>query len=168
MRLYRRLLGMFREKYGDFRTLFHEAEMDPDSKAATRCAHSLKSAAASIKAMDVLEAATMLETACRREMGNDKIEHLLEKTAAALAPVISGLSALDRREGADPSRFNGLLARLKSLLLEDDPAALSAAGELLSLPGMDHQKRQIKRLSRAVKNYDFEKALIELEKLKPL
>jgi CheY-like chemotaxis protein/HPt (histidine-containing phosphotransfer) domain-containing protein len=168
MRLYRRLLGMFREKYGDFRTLFHEAEMDPDSKAATRCAHSLKSAAASIKAMDVLEAATMLETACRREMGNDKIEHLLEKTAAALAPVISGLSALDRREGADPSRFNGLLARLKSLLLEDDPAALSAAGELLSLPGMDHQKRQIKRLSRAVKNYHFEKALIELEKLKPL
>jgi hypothetical protein len=45
--------------------------------------------------MDVLQAATMLETACRREMENDKIEALLEKTIAALAPVIAGLSALD-------------------------------------------------------------------------
>jgi PAS domain S-box-containing protein len=168
MGLYRRLLGMFREKYGDFRTLFREATLDTDSKAATRCAHSLKSAAASIKAMDVLEAATMLETACRREMGNEKIEQLLEKTIAALAPVISGLSALDKGEAADPSRFNGLLAGLKSLLLEDNPAAVAAAEELLSLPGTEDRQVQIKRLSRLVKNYDFEKALIELEKLKPL
>ncbi|MFC4527143.1 response regulator [Dyella halodurans] len=95
MALYRRLLGMFRNDYADFRQSFQAARRDADASAACRLAHTLRGSAANIGAQAVAEAAATLEQACKVETPSEEMERLLSLATDALGPVLDGLARLE-------------------------------------------------------------------------
>ena len=173
-KLYRKLLGKFRDSQSDFAAQFAAAQADTDAKAATRCAHTLKGVAGNIGAKGVQAQAAELEHACNDGAPAETIQDLLDKTLEALQPVLEGLASLDAavaekadkagEESLDQAKFDALKERLKELLEDDDTAATSVIEEMEAMPGIGSHRSQLKRLSAAVGDYDFEKALEELSK----
>jgi signal transduction histidine kinase/DNA-binding response OmpR family regulator/HPt (histidine-containing phosphotransfer) domain-containing protein len=91
--LYRSLLCMFRDRERDFESRFRAALAAGDS-AAARQAHDLKSAAGTLGAHEVQQAAEALERACTQGAGREEIEALAGTVASLLGPVVDGLRAL--------------------------------------------------------------------------
>jgi signal transduction histidine kinase/CheY-like chemotaxis protein/HPt (histidine-containing phosphotransfer) domain-containing protein len=90
--LYRYILCMFRDRERDFESRFRAALVA--GGAAARQAHDLKSAAGTLGAHEVQDAAAALERACTQGAGSEEIEALAEKVAKLLEPVIAGLQGL--------------------------------------------------------------------------
>jgi two-component system sensor histidine kinase/response regulator len=172
-KLYRKLLVKFRDSQADFEAAFHQTQSDEDPEAATRCAHTLKGVAGSIGAKSVQVAAGDLEAATKDNVALDKIEVLLAEVIKALTPVIAGLSALDttssktskQDEVLDQQQLMQILSELRPLLEDDDTVALEVVETLQELPGMGRYARIIKKLSRAVGEYDFDEALDVFDQL---
>ena len=164
-KLLRRVLAMFLDRYNDFETLFREAQKDSNPRSAVIAAHSLKGAAANIRAKEVKDAAELLESACRENKPQDEIEKLLAGVVGALAPVIAGLAVFYEQKDSGLQDAKQLTARLRTLLEENDAAAVGVLDELVSLPEIQNSMGRYKNLSRAVRNYDYEDALAELDKL---
>ncbi len=61
-------------------------------------------------------------------------------------------------------KFKLLLRRLRELLEDDDTDATGAIDELLELPGVTVHAEVLKKIARVVSLYDFEEALVELDK----
>jgi PAS domain S-box-containing protein len=100
-RLYRRLLGMFRDRERDFAARFRAACASGDRAAAARLAHDLKSVSGTLGVHALQRAAAVLEHACRRETRQEDIDNLVESVEGLLEPVITGLQGLDPgRDGA--------------------------------------------------------------------
>jgi PAS domain S-box-containing protein len=93
-RLYRRLLGMFREREGDFGGNFRKAYAVGDMARAVRLAHDLKSVSGTLGAQALSEAADALEYACRQGMNGSDVEALLDTVCGQLEPVIDGLRSV--------------------------------------------------------------------------
>ena len=89
--LYRRLLGMFREREIDFVARFRAACEQGDGDAAMRCAHDLKSVAGSLGMPALQRAAAALEEACRLRGEAAALEPLLLAVQRQLAPVLARL-----------------------------------------------------------------------------
>jgi CheY-like chemotaxis protein len=172
-KLYRKLLIKFRDNEADFVEQFREAQVSDDPEAATRCAHTLKGVAGNIRATEVQEAAKALEFACKENMAAKEIGRLLEHVASALSPVLAGLATLEQAEpqtpvqveAVDPEKLKSLLGRLRVLLEDDDTDATEVVEELEELPGIEAHVGVLKRLLKAIGEYDFEGALEELDKL---
>lgn len=96
-RLYRRLLEMFRTGQRDVVERFRAAWAVGDDMSAMRCAHNLRTVAASLGMTVLADVGKRLELACR-ELANDgndaQVHALLAELAAALRPVLTGLDAL--------------------------------------------------------------------------
>ena len=92
--LYRRLLGMFRDREAGFAARFGAARAAHDMLTATRLAHDLKSASATLGATAVHEAAEVLEHACANGSASADIDALLVTVVERLDPVIAGLRSL--------------------------------------------------------------------------
>jgi len=90
-RLYRRLLGMFRDRESDFGGNFRSAYAAGDLAKATRLAHDLKSVSGTVGAQALSEAADALERACMHEANGAGIEALLDSVCGQLELVIGGL-----------------------------------------------------------------------------
>ena len=162
--LYRKLLIKFRANYAGFATQFTDARTSADAEAATRLAHSLKGVAGNIGATQVQEAAAALEQASNSGQSNlaGRLQHVVD----ALEPVIESLAVLDNTgltqaaEGSvDREQVNGLLARLRLLLEDDDADATEIIDELEALPAPAVDQALLKQLARTVSEYDFEAAL---------
>jgi len=171
-RLYRKLLLKFSLSAADFVTRFRQARTDDDPETAIRCAHSLKGVAGNIGATEIQKRAQALESACRDKMSPANIDNLLADVAGALGSVLDGLEVLQKR-GADSSdsgavlnqeKFKLLLGHLRELLEDDDTDATGAIDELLELPGVTVHVEVLKKIARVVSLYDFEEALVELDK----
>jgi signal transduction histidine kinase/DNA-binding response OmpR family regulator len=168
-KLYTRLLTKFRDSQGDFATLFADARVDADATAAARAAHTLKGTAGNIGARGVQAAAAELEAACHAGAPVTQIDALLKKVLAELAPVIDGLQALPdaaAEKGAtasnapvDPAKVGALMAKLKTLATENDTEAASVADELVELVKGSAMEGQLRRISSAIADYDFDVAL---------
>ena len=65
----------------------------------------------------------------------------------------------------DQDKFYGLLNQLRELLEDDDTDSPEIVEALEELPGIDVHRDALKRLSKAINEYDFEQALEELDKL---
>jgi CheY-like chemotaxis protein/HPt (histidine-containing phosphotransfer) domain-containing protein len=89
--LYRRLLGMFRERETDFVARFRAAGARGDRDAAMRCAHDLKSVAGSLGMPALQHAAAVLEEACRQHADAATLEPLLRAVQGRLEPVLASL-----------------------------------------------------------------------------
>jgi PAS domain S-box-containing protein len=93
--LYRRLLGMFRDREADFAARFGAARTARDMVTATRLAHDLKGESGTLGAMAVREAAEALELACANGSGPADIDALFAVVVERLDPVIAGLRSLE-------------------------------------------------------------------------
>ncbi len=173
--LYRKLLLKFRASYANFSTTLSDAQKSDDSEGVTRLAHTLKGVAGNIGATQVQETAAALEQASKS--GQPDLAELLQHLLDALEPVIESLSVLDNAEitqaakgdvvsgKRDRKQVNGLLARLRELLADDDAEATEIIDELEQLPTSDVNQTLLKQLAGAVSEYDFEAALEVLAEL---
>ncbi|NOQ47016.1 MAG: response regulator, partial [Desulfobulbaceae bacterium] len=172
-KLYQKLLIKVLHGEADFVEQFREAQQSEDPQAATRCAHTLKGVAGNIAAAEVQKAAEALEFACKENKPADKIERLIENVALTLSPVLEGLETIPATaasskkpvETLNPEKFQSLLLQLRELLEDDDTDSSDIIETLEDLPGIEFYLSEIKRLSKAVDEYDFEMALEELDKL---
>jgi PAS domain S-box-containing protein len=103
--LFRRLLCMFRDRETSFADRFHDACAAHDVRTAQRLAHDLKSAAGTLGAHAIEEAAGALERACRKGAGTAETEALLTTVVLALDPVIASLHSL---QSPPPSHGSGV------------------------------------------------------------
>ena len=180
MKLYTRLLVKFRDSQGDFAQQFAAARQDADPTAAARAAHTLKGTAGNIGAKEVQAAAGALEHACNAGVDGASIEAALARTLALLAPVIEGLQAVGSApavaepvsgdgaaaaQGAQPdaARTEAALARLIRLLRDSDSEASDALEELQALARGTPLASTLKRVAKAVADFDFDAALAALE-----
>jgi PAS domain S-box-containing protein len=98
LRLYRRLLRLFRDDFADFPARFGATLACGDREGARRLAHTLKGTAANLGAGALQRVATDLEQACGEGTPAQAIAGLGEALADELATVLGGLAAI----GADP------------------------------------------------------------------
>ncbi|MES2583522.1 MAG: response regulator [Pseudomonadota bacterium] len=175
-KLYTRLLIKFRDSQGDFANLFAAARTDADPTAAARAAHTLKGTAGNIGAKGVQAAAADLEHALMANAEPADIEPLLARTLQQLAPVIAGLQALDAppaapAKGATPQAAAAVdtpqvLAarqRLEHLLQSSDADAADAADALAELVHGTPLAATLKRVAKAIAEFDFDAALAALQ-----
>ena len=140
-------------------------------EAAQRYAHTLKGVAGNIGAEEVQQAAAALESACKENSPPEEIDPLLENVAAALSPMLAGLSVLEQPETPtqtaiiDPDKRNALLAQLRALLEDDDTDAADVIEQLEEMAGTGDHTRVLQQLATAIGEYDFDEALAELDTL---
>ncbi len=94
--LYRRLLGMFRDRERTFAARFDQARAAGDVAACTRFAHDLKSVAGALGMPALQRAAAALEAASDAGAAAPDIETLRDAVLRLLGPVIDGLEQLDK------------------------------------------------------------------------
>ncbi|MCU7834075.1 MAG: response regulator [gamma proteobacterium symbiont of Taylorina sp.] len=180
-KLYKKLLLKFKDNGQDFREQFTQAQIEDqtnnNSEASTRCAHSIKGVTGNIGATDLYHATEALELACKENQSSDQIEILLMAVDKHLSVVLSAIEAFEENESSteqktdsetptlDTEKFNTLLAQLQELLEDDALEAADIVEEIEDLPGISTHKNTLKRLVKAIDNYDFELALQELGKL---
>jgi CheY-like chemotaxis protein/HPt (histidine-containing phosphotransfer) domain-containing protein len=93
-KLYRRLLGMFRDGQRDVVAQFRAARSAGDDATAMRLAHNLRAVSASLGALAVQQSAGALERACADKSPDATVAPLLAQVDTDLEPVIAGLTLL--------------------------------------------------------------------------
>jgi CheY-like chemotaxis protein len=92
--LYRRMLGLFRDRETDFVQRFRAAHAPGDAAAAMRAAHDLKSEAGTLGMHALEEAAAALERACSEGARDADIDDMVRKVTNILNEVIDELRAM--------------------------------------------------------------------------
>ncbi|MDP9044662.1 MAG: response regulator, partial [Pseudomonadota bacterium] len=93
-KLYRRLLGMFRDGQRDVVADFSAAREAGELATAMRLAHNLRAVSGSLGATKVQQSAGALERACADRSSDATLDLLLAQVEADLKPVIAGLTVL--------------------------------------------------------------------------
>jgi two-component system sensor histidine kinase/response regulator len=171
---YRRLIRLYAESHVDDLDVLRRHLDDGDLKAASRIAHSLKGAAGTLGALVVQKFATELEQRLRN--GDDRlaIGELIDRVDYLNRSLCRALLAADNETVAeadsaavvaDPSAARDLLARLESLIGEDDVRAENLLREsrtlLRPLAAADYDM-----LAHDLANFDFESALNTVRRLR--
>jgi len=173
-KLYTRMLLSFRESQAGFAALFAAARADADPTAATRAAHTLKGTAGTIGAGGVQAAAAELEHACQEGEGDARIDALLGKVLAELAPVVEGLNTLSPGSEGTAAKAPALpkaetkaaLDHLAQLLSDGDGEAGEFLSELQGKLAGTELGRALGPLSVAVDKFEFDDALARLAKVR--
>jgi CheY-like chemotaxis protein len=174
-KLFTRMLVKFRDSQGNFADLFAAAQTDADPVAPTRAAHTLKGTAGNIGAKGVQAAAGALEHALIDKVVPERIDELLQRALAELAPVIAGLQQVGAAAPAatvsmapalDTVKLRAGMERLTVLLKDSDSDAADLVEELAALASGTAMADALKRVAAAVANYDFDAALEHLQALK--
>jgi len=156
----------------DFKAQFQTAQGREDTEASARCVHSLKGVAGNIGATELYEAAQALELACKDKQSQEQIQPLLDNTLSSLSLVLNSLETLEQESSTvsieetslDTEKLQLLLSQLRELLEDDDADAADIVEEIEELPGISTHTLTLKRLLKAIDEYDFELALEELDK----
>lgn len=177
-KLYRRLLGKFRDGQGNFEAQFRAALQDADVTAATRCAHTLKGTAGNIGAKNLQAAAAALEQACQAQASQAQIDALLQSVVQELQPVLQGLATLVAADAASQSvksvpvnpgsatQLQAALDRLASLLQHNDAEAADLLEELQAEVRDSQLASGLATVAQALANFDFDTALARLQALR--
>jgi PAS domain S-box-containing protein len=175
-KLYRRLLGLFREEKDDLTRKLHQALQENDLVLARRLAHTLKGTAASIGAVALRDAARQLELAIVAEEQNLFDEYLLQ-IEANLKPVLSALANMEQEQRPAPiqssevnlaesiTRLRPYINHLVQLLLENDAQAVAVMETMMELTIDAKLQEDLKTVENAVRRYDFGLAHMELQLL---
>jgi HPt (histidine-containing phosphotransfer) domain-containing protein len=166
--LYRSLLFRFYAGQVRFVETFRAAQAQADATAPERVAHTLKSVAGSVGARGVQAAAAELERACRAGEPAARMDALVDKVAAELAPVLAGLApwvasagpvgeAAPRQE-LDLARVDAFRSQLIALLASGDSGAIDRMADAPSLLATAYPE-QHQAIAAAMENFDFEAAL---------
>jgi HPt (histidine-containing phosphotransfer) domain-containing protein len=175
-RLYRDLLGQFAAKQGDAATQISAAIESVDLKLAERVAHTVKGVAGNIGIVEIQSAAQKLEKALRE--GSDSVPALLQEFAASLSTQVHAIEEALRKSASAQSEdartpFNreaasGAIARLKTLLKASDGDAEEAFRSLHGVVAGVIEKPQLDALNASISDFDFEAALVKLDKIAEL
>ena len=168
--LYADLLRRFCDGQGQVVHTVREALAVGDMSLAERVAHTLRSVAANIGAMGVSDAAQALELGVRQSDPVPALQERVDALALRLQPLLAGLQAwvqsapvpLPNAAQGGPSEASGVLAQLRSLLAQDDSAAVEYLQHNVRVlePVLGSALRAIEEHTS---NYDFEKALAVLD-----
>ena len=174
-RLYRSILLQFRESavkiVSDLRAVLNE----DDFEAATHLAHTLKGVAGNIGASGVQEVANTLESDLKQGKVSD-LESGFKDLERQVSKVVTELSVFDEKEESKSSRsisdrdidfdaITPLFFQLKTLLEDDNSEASEVLYEIEThLKGTAVETR-LKQLIKIVDQFDYEKALINLQGL---
>jgi PAS domain S-box-containing protein len=162
-RLYRRVLIKFRGHQQDAGERLKTALQEGDLDEARSLTHALKGVVGSISAPKLFQIVKDLDQAL--DDGNE-LEDLVSDFCRELDVVLSGLEQLEETEtvGASlaPEKVSELLDQLEAKLREDD----TSAAELLSQVCSSLNSNEVSELEDAIGDYEFEKALQILEKLR--
>jgi signal transduction histidine kinase/DNA-binding response OmpR family regulator/HPt (histidine-containing phosphotransfer) domain-containing protein len=93
--LYRRVLGLFRDREADFAQRFNDARRAGDADAAMRAAHDLKGLAGALGMHAVQEAAAALERGCLHGARDAEVDAMVHKVAKHLDEVVGELRAIE-------------------------------------------------------------------------
>ncbi len=169
VRLYRRLLGKFRDSQADFVAQFDAARRG-DPQAGIRHAHTLKGLAGNLGALEVAAAAAELE-AVAASHDDAAINAAREQVAGTLAPVIAALEALDASPASvtmtelDVAELSTTLARLRGLLEDSDAEASEVIEGLVAQPLLVAHNNTLQALAARIDDFEFDEALTSLDEL---
>jgi PAS domain S-box-containing protein len=171
---YRRLLDRFAEHNSDFMVQLQGYLASGNWSDAVRHVHSLKGVAGNIGARGVAETAAELEHRLgdEEQRGADHSD-LLAVLRADLDALIDGINNSQEvpagkqaeAAGRTPEGTELLLTELESKLKDDDIGAVELA-EQLARGGISGHRDALRALIEAVKQYDFEHALVLLTEVK--
>jgi two-component system sensor histidine kinase/response regulator len=140
-----------------------------DQATAERLVHSTRGVSGNIGAVDLQAKAEKLEKLIAKGAGRDELSEPLMAFASALGELLNNLGEALPPEttgnGAsppDPEKVKEVLARLSSLLSNDDSEAGDCLEENLDLLRQALDADVFNRLDQAIKQFDFEKALEQL------
>ncbi|MCL2265374.1 MAG: ATP-binding protein [Treponema sp.] len=154
-------------------TTFDQTEkalLENDIKLAHRLVHTLKSNAAQIGEKNLQETAARLE-AMLAEGKNPLYENKFKILEAELKMVLLKLSPLllefeakqaektEQSKNAEPDKIKEILLKLEPLLKNRNPECEDLIDDILTIPGSEE-------LLRYIDKFNFNQAIIELEKLK--
>jgi hypothetical protein len=123
----------------------------------------------------VQAAASELEHACKEKVETPRIDALLEKTLAALAPVLAGLRQLAPapEHSAPPSQpappgaeIDARLEHLRQLLADSDAEAADAVAALMDTLAGSELGARLRPVATAIEDFDFDAALERLAGVK--
>jgi two-component system, sensor histidine kinase and response regulator len=175
-KLYRRLLGLFREEKADLTRELHQALQENNLVLARRLAHTLTGTAASIGAVALSDTARQLELAIVAEEQNLFDEYLLQ-IEANLNPVLSALANLEQEQRSAPIQSSGVnlaesitrltpyINHLAQLLLESDAQAVVVMETMMELTIDAKLQEDLQAIENTVHRYDFGLAHMELQLL---
>ncbi len=172
--LYMRLLGKYVEMYDDFSEQFKKA-LAEGPEASTSLAHSLKGSSGNIGATAVRKAASQLEAACRDKAENNELNYLIERVNLNLSDLIADIKenviklqpeGHDSENDKAPSLTNEMVDKMEHLLSENDTEAVIYLETFIEAAGNKQFTPAFRKFVKCVENYDFEKALDNLRKLK--
>jgi len=181
--MYRRLLKRFYDSEQNFEQAFVDAASESDPHARARMAHSLKGSAGNLGIRGVQQAAQALEQAC--EENPEAINERLKAAIAELRPVLTALQALANAEQTveqtaeeaaeqaaesvaqeiDQADIEPLLRELLQLIAESSFKSSEKVARIEPLLRDTEHAGQLASISKAVDDYDFDRAGQALRKL---
>jgi PAS domain S-box-containing protein len=162
-KLYRRVLVKFRRHQQDAGERVKQALENGDTEEARRLAHALRGVVGSISAPKLFSIVEDLDKALE-----DGGEHkaLVEEFCQELQVVLNGLEGLVEPEAEavelSSEEADALFDQLEAKLKEDDTSAVALLGKVRSVLKPD----EVSELEEAIGDYEFEKALEILQKLR--
>ncbi|MFC1650882.1 PAS domain S-box protein [Candidatus Latescibacterota bacterium] len=177
-KLYRDLLLKFRTNYTETVDNIQSAMDKGDIELAQRLAHTVKGVSGNISADDLHKKATALDADLKKG-GTDKFESLLSAFDATLKSLFSATEILiEKDKGVEISSNQGtrerkinvpkvtqLLNSIKSLLEDDDTAALAVLDDMNEELSGSYAENELKKIKKMMGQYDFEGALEIVETL---
>jgi PAS domain S-box-containing protein len=162
--LFRRVLLKFRRHQTDAGDKVRATIAAGDTEEARRLTHALKGVVGSISAPLLLEKVKELDNALER---GQETGELVEEFCRELRVVLTGLEGLgeDRVQSEnelEPGQVQELLVQLEARLREDDTSAVGLLAKIRS----HFDSEQVGELEQAIGDYEFERALQLLEKLR--
>jgi two-component system, sensor histidine kinase and response regulator len=166
--LYISLLGRFASSQKDAAEQIQTALATGDKDSAIRIAHTLKGLCGNIGASALQAQAAAVETAIRDAAPAPALENALASLAPALAIMAD---QLERRFAAHPAEVLAASSADRLSLVRSQLLTLLADGDLEALDLLQREAGllhvaypdQFDRIESAVRNYEFEQALRELE-----
>ena len=176
--LYLKLLGKFYTRYHDFERQFTATRQKADKTAPVRCAHTLRGVAANIGAHGIKEKAGLLESACKNQESEQKIDQALQNLLQELYRMMERLSpfavptsdlntdALLSTDSPMPETALEIIEKLGSMIDESDIGAIRIVADLQNIPDLEPYAPTINQVARALEEYDFDGAKKHIDKLK--
>lgn len=162
-KLYRRVLLKFRRHQKDVDQRLKRALEQNDTEEARRITHALKGVVGSISAPELYDTVEKLDKALQSGTGH---EPLVEAFCRQLHVVLKGLENLGEEAvvvpNLSPEQVTELLDKLEAKLREDDTGAVALLGQVRGVFATD----EVGHLEEAIGDYEFDKALEILEKLR--
>lgn len=177
-KLYQGLLIKFYNNNLNLVDQIKEAYESDNEEVALRLVHTIKGVSGNIGANN-LHMVTKETERKLKEKDYDDLYKVLDDYNESLTPILDTIADYikllkadetasqkhDNDDNLDLETLKKLLKECRALLEENDLDAKDKFEELLQLPGIGIYKKNIEQIENALASYDFDEALIELDKI---